>query len=196
MPCTEPAQASTAAARRRAPLQRAGSGAVLAAAGGLGACIRRPPQTPGPAQTTSACGPAPTLPAGGAPAAPAAPSTSTVALRLAAPAPVRTQAELKRRSAQRLVQAHPDSTCLRRAPDRLHASSLLEVEFHADGSVRRIAVLRHPSTGKCATQLAIAAVRCAAPYGEISRVPKPWKVVEAFLSNDELRFKPRTLDLE
>jgi outer membrane biosynthesis protein TonB len=109
---------------------------------------------------------------------------------------VRTQAELKRQMAQRLVQAHPDSTYLSRAPDRLYAIPVLEVELHADGSVRRIEVLRHPSTGNRATQLAIAAVRRAAPYGDISRVPKPWKVVEAFLFNDELRFKPRTLDLE
>lgn len=70
---------------------------------------------------------------------------------------------------------------------------MLEVELNADGSVRRIEVLRKPTTGNEATQLAIAAVQRAAPYGEVSRLPKPWKVVETFLFDDELRFKPRTL---
>ena len=81
--------------------------------------------------------------------------------------------------------------CIR---DRLWAIPVLEVELNADGSVRRIEVLRKPTTGNEATQLAIAAVQRAAPYGEVSRLPKPWKVVETFLFDDELRFKPRTLD--
>jgi len=42
----------------------------------------------------------------------------------------------------------------------------------------------------------LAAVRRAAPYGNVSRLPKPWKVVETFLFDDDLRFKPRTLDID
>jgi hypothetical protein len=34
----------------------------------------------------------------------------------------------------------------------------------------------------------------AAPYGAMSRLPRPWKFVEVFLFDDERRFKPRTLD--
>jgi hypothetical protein len=37
-------------------------------------------------------------------------------------------------------------------------------------------------------------VRRAAPYGDVSRVPKPWKFVETFLFDEHRKFKPRTLD--
>lgn len=96
--------------------------------------------------------------------------------------------------ARRLVAAHPDTSYTHRAPDRLQAIPVLEVELHADGSVRNVSVLRRPSTGDEATRLAIAAVLRAAPYGNVSHLPRPWKVVETFLFDDNLRFKPRTLD--
>ncbi|KAI1696427.1 hypothetical protein Ddc_20438 [Ditylenchus destructor] len=32
------------------------------------------------------------------------------------------------------------------------------------------------------------------PYGDLSRLPKPWKFAEVFLFDDDRRFKPRTLD--
>ena len=115
-------------------------------------------------------------------------------VKLGPPATPRNAAELRLQFAQRLVAAHPDTSYTARAPDRLWAIPVLEVELNADGSVRRIEVLRKPTTGNEATQLAIAAVQRAAPYGEVSRLPKPWKVVETFLFDDELRFKPRTLD--
>ena len=38
------------------------------------------------------------------------------------------------------------------------------------------------------------AVRRAAPFGDVSRLPRPWKFSETFLFNDERKFKPRTLD--
>lgn len=103
--------------------------------------------------------------------------------------------ELRVLFAQRLVAASPDTSYMTPAPDRLLAIPVLEVEFNADGSVRRIVVLRRPTTGGAATALAIAAVRRAAPFGDMSRLPRPWKVVETFLFDDRLRFKPRTLDL-
>lgn len=117
-------------------------------------------------------------------------------LQLPPPAAPRSAAELQLQFARRLVAAHPDTTYLQRAPDRLLAIPVLEVELNADGSVRRIDVLRKPRTGDEATQLAIAAVRRAAPYGNVSALPRPWKVVETFLFDDALRFKPRTLDLD
>ena len=92
------------------------------------------------------------------------------------------------------MDAHPDSSYVTPAPARLLAIPVLEVDLHADGSVRGIKVLRKPSTDTQATALAIAAVRRAAPYGDVSRLPKPWRVVETFLFDDDLRFKPRTLD--
>jgi hypothetical protein len=38
------------------------------------------------------------------------------------------------------------------------------------------------------------AVRRAAPFGDVSRLPRPWRFAEVFLFDDERRFKPRTLD--
>jgi len=107
----------------------------------------------------------------------------------------RSVTELQLQFARRLVGAHPDSSYVGPVPPRLLAIPVIEVEFNADGSVRGTRVLRHPSTGPEATQLALEAIRRAAPYGNVSRLPKPWKIIEAFLFDDDLRFKPRTLDL-
>lgn len=117
-------------------------------------------------------------------------------LQLPAPATPRDADELQLQFAQRLVAAHPDGSYSTPVPARLLAIPALEVELNADGSVRRIKVLRQPSTGSEATRLAIAAVRRAAPYGNVSRLPRPWKLVEVFLFDDDLRFKPRTLDTD
>ena len=43
---------------------------------------------------------------------------------------------------------------------------------------------------------AIDAVRRAGPFGDVSKLPRPWKFAEAFLFNDDRRFKPRTLDAQ
>jgi hypothetical protein len=117
-------------------------------------------------------------------------------LRLDPPAAPRNARELRLQLAQRLVAAHPDTTYLSPTPERLWAIPVLQVELNADGSVRKIVVLRHPSTGDEATVLAIAAVKRAAPYGNLARLPRPWRVVETFLFDDELRFKPRSLDTD
>ena len=164
--------------------------AVLSATVVLAGCATQP-LGPEPARATVPGAPAVTL---GSVSAPAKPAQRYV--QLPAPPPLRNRLELEVQLARRLVDAHPDGTYQTRAPGRLMAIPVLEIELNADGSVRRIEVLRHPSTGNEATQLAIAAVRRAAPYGDVTRLPRPWKVVEAFLFNDELRFKPRTLDLE
>jgi len=96
--------------------------------------------------------------------------------------------------AQRLVAANPERTYTGAAPDPLLAIPVLQVELNADGSVRRIEVLREPRQARDTTQLAIEAVRRAAPYGDVSRLPKPWKFTETFLFDDDRRFKPRTLE--
>jgi hypothetical protein len=79
-------------------------------------------------------------------------------------------------------------------PDILLAIPVLEMELNADGSIRRIDVLRRPGQAPETLQLAMDAVRRAAPFGDVSRLPKPWKFSETFLFNDERKFKPRTLD--
>lgn len=115
-------------------------------------------------------------------------------LKLPPPRPVDTEAALKLQAAQRLVDAHPDSSYSGRPPEPLLAIPVLEVELHADGSIRAITVLREPRQAKDTIQLAIDAVRRAAPYGDVSRLKRPWKFVEVFLFDDERRFKPATLD--
>ena len=117
-------------------------------------------------------------------------------VKLPPPPALRSEAELRVQLAQRLIKAHPDSSYTGPAPERLLAIPVLEIDLNADGTVRDIKVLRKPKTGSEATALAIAAVRRAAPYGDVSRLPKPWRVVETFLFDDDLRFKPRTLDID
>jgi hypothetical protein len=116
------------------------------------------------------------------------------AVRLAAPAPVRSWAELREQAAQRLVAANPQGTYLGAVPETLLAIPVLEIELNGDGSVRRIVVLRPPRQAKDTIEIAAAAVRRAAPFGDVSRLPRPWKFVETFLFDDDRRFKPRTLD--
>ena len=117
-------------------------------------------------------------------------------VQLAAPATPRNATDMRLQFARRLVAAHPETSYTERAPDRLWAIPVLAVELNANGSVRHITVLRKPSTGNEATALAIAAVHRAAPFGDVSRLPKPWRVVETFLFDDDLHFKPRTLDID
>jgi hypothetical protein len=115
-------------------------------------------------------------------------------LKLDPPATPRSEAELRVQIATRLVQSHPDSTYRERAPDRLLAIPVIEIELNANGSVRGTKVLRQPRQATESVQLAIDAIRRAAPFGDVSRLPRPWKYVEVFLFDDDLRFKPRTLD--
>jgi hypothetical protein len=110
------------------------------------------------------------------------------------PGPVRNWDQVRLQAAKRLVAAHPDTTYTGKPPDVLLAIPVLEVELNADGSVKRIQVLRRPGQAPETTQMAIDAVRRAAPFGDVSRLPKPWKFAETFLFDDQRRFKPRTLE--
>jgi len=118
-----------------------------------------------------------------------------------APAPVpapsghaaRSADEYKRQMALRLVAANP-KTYTTRAPDVLLAIPILEVEVNADGSVRHITVVRVPTQATDTVQLAIDAVKRAAPFGDVTQVPKPWKFMQVFLFDDDRRFKPKVLD--
>jgi hypothetical protein len=132
-----------------------------------------------------------------APAAVAAAASSAVAeprKALPAPAAGRNWEQVRHQAAKRLVAANPDITYTGPVPDQLLAIPVLEVELNGDGSVRRIEVLREPRQAKDTLRIATDAIRRAAPYGDVSRLPRPWKFVETFLFDDARKFKPRTLD--
>ena len=158
------------------------------------------PLLPAPAPLTSLTSRPPLAPAQAparnSSAVPAKPKATPRFVNLPEPAAPSSIEDLKQQFARRLVQSHPDTSYLSRAPERLLAIPVIEVELNADGSVRNLVVLRRPSTGNEATALALDAIRRAGPYGSVAKLPRPWKIVEAFLFDDELRFKPRTLDLD
>jgi hypothetical protein len=115
-------------------------------------------------------------------------------LALASPSAARNWDEFRRQAALRMVAANPGASYTSPAPDPLLAIPVLEIELNGDGSVRNIHVLRHPRQARDTTQIAIDAVRRAAPYGDMRHLKKPWKFAEVFLFDDDRRFKPRTLD--
>jgi hypothetical protein len=116
--------------------------------------------------------------------------------RQALPPPrgVRNWTEVRQQAAERIVAANPGTTYTGGVPDPLLAIPVLEIELNADGSIRRIEVLREPRQAKETLQIAVDAVRRAAPFGDVSRLPRPWKFVETFLFDDSRKFKPRTLE--
>lgn len=171
MPCTEQDNAS------RMP------GRLRRAAAWLGLCALSACQSPAP-QPARAPTPAP------APAPRVAPAP--------APAPyvrpAQTVKEYQLQIAARLMAANPKITYSTRAPDILLAIPVLELELNADGSIRHIGVMRTPTQATDTIQIATEALRRAAPFGDLTHVPQPWKFTEVFLFNDDRHFKPRQLD--
>jgi hypothetical protein len=172
---------------RRGRIRRAiaiGSLAIaLAACSGLSA--DRAPGEAGDVGRTTAVPPSPriaaTAPADGRRALPS-PRTS------------RNWNELRQQAAERIVAANPEITYTGVVPDPLLAIPVLEIELNGDGTIRRIEVLREPRQAKDTLKIAVDAVRRAAPFGDVSRLPRPWKFAETFLFDDSRKFKPRTLD--
>ena len=157
----------------------------------LGLCALASCQSPSPQPTraptaTPAPAPARVTPTPAPAPAPVAPAPY---LR-----PARTADEYKRQMGLRLIAANPSITYTRRAPDILMGIPILEVEVNADGSVRHISVFRTPEDAKETVQVAIDAVRRAAPFGDASQVPKPWKFLQVFLFDYDGKFKPKVLD--
>lgn len=113
---------------------------------------------------------------------------------LGLPATLKSMLEVRVQAALRMVDANPDGTYEDRPPDVLLAIPVLEIELDANGSVCHIHVARHPGQAPETTQIAIDAVHRAAPFGNVSHLPKPWVFTEVFLFRDDRRFKPRTLD--
>lgn len=111
-----------------------------------------------------------------------------------AQAPTRHWDEFQRQAALRIVAANREGTYLGEVPEPLLAIPVLEIELDRDGEVRGIRVVRRPTQAEDTVQLAIDAVRRAAPFGDMRGLEPPYKFTEVFLFDDDRRFKPRTLD--
>ena len=146
--------------------------------------------------STSSSGEAPAKPLPAPSARPATAPAPAVAGGVALPAPgaVRNWSEVRLQAAKRLVAANPQMTYMGEVPEPLLAIPVLEIELHADGSIRHIDVMRKPTQALDTIKLATDAVYRAAPFGDVSRLPKPWRFTETFLFSDDRKFKPRTLD--
>jgi hypothetical protein len=111
--------------------------------------------------------------------------------------PARHAAQLghaREQAARRMVAASPGLSYSGSSPQVLLAIPVLSVELNADGSIRNIDVMRKPSQALDTVELAKQAIRRAAPFGDVSKLPKPWKFNETFLFNEQRKFKPMTLD--
>lgn len=106
----------------------------------------------------------------------------------------RTPEELRRQAAERLVMANPERSYMTPAPSHLLTLIVLDVHLKADGSIRKIEIIRPPRFGPETLQMALDAVQRAAPFGDVRRMPEPWKFTETFLFDEYRRFKPRSLD--
>ncbi len=125
--------------------------------------------------------PAKAKPAAAAPAAPAVPKNMD---------------EFKKVAARKMLAANPDVTYGGKPQQMLFGIPILEIELNDDATVKNISVVRPPANEAAAgtVDIAMEAIRKAAPYGDISKLPKPVKWTEVFLFNDNKKFKPRSLD--
>ena len=163
--------------------------AALAGVAMLAACSA--PKPPAPVVDVRPAAPPPAAAPAPAPApviaAPAAPSR-------ALSAPARHRNEYRVRAARHLMETNAPNTYAGRPPEPLLGIPVLEVELNADGSVRRIEVLRRPGQAPDTARLAVEAVRRAGSFGSVAHLPRPWRFTETFLYDHERRFKPRSLD--
>jgi hypothetical protein len=115
---------------------------------------------------------------------------------LPAPATARNWVEFRANAGRRLVAANPAITYTGEVPSVLFGIPVIETELYVDGTIKSIRVVREPTdpAARDTVRIAIAAIRRAAPYGDMNRLSRPWKWVEAFLFDDRRHFKPQALD--
>lgn len=101
--------------------------------------------------------------------------------------------EYKVRAAQRIHAAAAGETFSGPLPDPLRSIPVLQVNLNRDGTVRDITVLRTPRQSPETLQMAMRAIRRAAPFEPVGHLPRPWQFNETFLYNDDLKFQLRTL---
>ncbi len=157
-----------------------GSGSA-SGTGGPDATARPAPQSPLPS-------------AGGAPTDGALPTAGATPVLPPPTTRARNWPEYQRLAARRLLAANPTTTYMGVPPEPLLAIPVIEVELNGNGTVRRVNVMRMPSQATDTVQLAVNAIYRAAPFGDVSHLPRPWKFSEVFLFDDNRRFKPRSLE--
>jgi hypothetical protein len=158
--------------------------------GALGACSLLSRSEPKPATN-----PAPAIrPEPPTPSAPTIVPSAKGPIKLPPPGRPRSWADARLQAARRMVMANPDRVYMGKPPDILMAIPVMSIELNADGSVRGITVMRYPSQARQTVDMAVAAIKRAAPFGDVSKLPKPWKFNETFLFNADFKFKPMTLD--
>ena len=105
----------------------------------------------------------------------------------------RSWTEYKLRAARRIRDANAGETFSGPLPDPLQSIPVLEVRLNRDGSVQNIVVLRTPKQSPETVQLAMRAIRRAAPFEPVGHLPRPWQFSETFLYNEAFKFQLRTL---
>lgn len=108
--------------------------------------------------------------------------------------PVFNAKALEMQAARRIMEVNSGRVYHGQTPEVLLAIPVIEVELNGDGSVRHMQVLRYPKQAQDTVPIAMDAIRKGAPYGNVSRMPKPWKFTQTFLFDDDRKFKLRALD--
>jgi hypothetical protein len=128
--------------------------------------------------------------------APAKATAGPVVRRVKLPpaAPASNLAALRKQVAQRIVDTHPDETYTTKAPFNVLAAVSLLIELRPDGSVGSVQLLRRPSQAPETVDLAIDALRRAAPFGGVRGGRSSLTLTETFLFTHDGRFKPRSLE--
>lgn len=96
-------------------------------------------------------------------------------------------------AAQQIMDANQNDTYYGEPPVILASIPVLQIDLNADGTVRHIKVVREPENEPQTAQYAIDAVMRAAPFPDVSSMPKPWRFNETFLYDWALRFQLRAL---
>ena len=137
----------------------------------------------------------PPPPAQSVPPPPAPPPVVAPPPSVAVPSlpPVANWTQYRVRAANRIMQANPSHTFGGKLPDPLNAIPVLQIQLNADGSIKFIDVLRTPRTEPQTVQLAMEAIKKAAPFGPVTNLPQPWQFNETFFYDDDLKFQLRTI---
>lgn len=95
--------------------------------------------------------------------------------------------------AKKIMQMNESMTFSGTVPDPLASIPVIEISLHSDGSIRGLSVSRTPRFHVETVQLAMAAIRRAAPFASVTHLPQPWVFNETFLFNDAFKFQLHSL---